>query len=171
MLRVVMFGFVVVISTVQDAFTDDFYGCFITTGGISSQRQRSNLDEYGRFKVYQTQLLVWIGLFDIKCLQLEFYWQILMILNCLKTNCFCFHFNDWVRSQIFTYHDSSAVVACAILWLVRIIIVHIGVIYVYTSFGLWAHQTFVTLVPVRPYSRQKVGVVSYHPNQSRNMRY
>ena len=49
-------------------------------------------------------------------------------------------FNNSIRPQICTCHDSSAVMACAKLWHDQTIILHITVTHIVARFGLWAHK-------------------------------
>ena len=55
--------------------------------------------------------------------------------------------NDPIMSQVCTCHASSAGMACAKFWHGCIIIFHIRATHIYTRFKLWAHESFVKLVP------------------------
>ena len=70
----------------------------------------------------------------------------------ITQNYFCsvFHFNEAIRPQICTCHDSSAVMACAKLWPDLTIIFHTRARNIFKQFGSWAHKLFVTWVGSRP---------------------
>ena len=58
--------------------------------------------------------------------------------------CYCFTVNDdSTRAQLCPCHDSSAVVACAILWPDCMIEIRMRAIIIFTSFQLWAHTHLV----------------------------
>ena len=58
-----------------------------------------------------------------------------------------FDTNDPVRPQICTCHDSWAVMTCANLWPDLTVIWDVRTIFIFTSFGFWAHKPLVKLVP------------------------
>ena len=55
-----------------------------------------------------------------------------------------FDSNDPIRSQFCTYHDSSAVMACAKLWLDWIIMFHARTTCIFARFGLWPHKHYIS---------------------------
>ena len=54
---------------------------------------------------------------------------------------------DQISSQIYTCHDSSAVMACANLWPDWIVEIEIRAKTIFTRFQLWADKCFVKWVP------------------------
>ena len=57
------------------------------------------------------------------------------------------YFDNSIRFQFCTCHDSSAVMACAKLWPDLIIKFHKRARQIFTRYGLWAHKPLVKRVP------------------------
>ena len=70
--------------------------------------------------------------------------------------------NALIKSQFCTCHDSWAVVTCAKLWLVWIIICHLKAMCILVRFGLWAHKRLVKRVPGDKLSVLGMGHQSFH---------
>ena len=62
---------------------------------------------------------------------------------CKHFHCYNYEFHYPIRSQFCTFQDSWAVLTCAKLWAVQIIIFQVIAPCIFTRFRLWAHKPSV----------------------------
>ena len=82
--------------------------------------------------------------------------------NCGKSFSLYFHYDGQIKTQLYTCHDSSAVMTCAKLCLDWIIIYKIRATCIFTSLGLWPHDSLVKQVTWTQHGNTPVVFLGQH---------